>query len=139
MAEILLQQGIAGGENEQEEDQRAYRVLGQPGHRRRTGVGQGEGGEGSRQDGAPRHLDPARITPGGVGGPEDTGEFVGTEQGGRRSTGLSGEQCGNLDQAATADDGVDQTGNESGQDQPAERRNDFHRCLRTDRWSDKGE
>jgi hypothetical protein len=108
--EIAAREGVAGGTDQQQQDQRPQYGRGQPGHRHGTEVRAGESGSCCRQRRSPGHLDAAGIAPGGTGRAEDAGKLVRPEQGRRQLARQRLEQRGDLDQAAAADNRIDETG-----------------------------
>ena len=117
-AEVFLHEGVDGDRDQHERQQRADEVGRHPRHGPGADEGQGKRGDGGRRRGAPRNPHAARVTGGGRAGTEYRCEFIGAEDGCRRFFGQQGEHGGELDQAAAADNGVDQAGGEGGAAEP---------------------
>jgi hypothetical protein len=113
-AEILAQQGVEQ-DGRQHEGQGAAQALGMH-------LGQRPGAHEAAQQGrahrrpqrGPAQLHPARELPRRPGRAPDGAALVGAHQRGRRGRRIGGEQGRHQDQAATAHDGIDTTGQPGG-------------------------
>ena len=113
--QVLTRQGVDQQRHQHQRQQFAQEIGGNQRHHPGAGERADESRERRRQHGTPAHLHAAAVLPRGDARAPDGGTLVGAHQRGRRRGGKRGEQGGQQDQAAPADDCVHEAGQQRGQ------------------------